>query len=209
MILHDVVQRSESWYKARLGSLGASCVHEIVAKTKSGYSASRANRLAALVCERLTGQPQDTYQNAAMLHGIETEPEARAAYAFYQSAAVIEVGLIRHPKIVGTHASPDGLVGEEGLVEIKCPQPAAHLALLMTHLVPDKYVVQMQWQMVCAERLWCDFASYSPAFPENLRLVVHRVPRDPRRIAELELEVRGFLAEVDKAVAALTEKRAA
>ena len=205
----ELIQRSEAWHAARLGSLGASCIHEVVARTKSGYSASRANRLAALVCERLTGQPQDTYQNAAMLHGIETEPEARAAYAFYQSAAVIEVGLIRHPKIVGTHASPDGLVGEEGLVEIKCPQPAAHLALLMTHLVPDKYVVQMQWQMVCAERLWCDFASYSPAFPENLRLVVHRVPRDPRRIAELELEVRGFLAEVDKAVAALTEKRAA
>ena len=205
----ELIQRSDEWYKARLGSLGASCVHEVVAKTRSGYSASRANRLAALVCERLTGQPQDTYQNAAMLHGIETEPEARAAYAFYQSAAVVEVGLIRHPKIIGTHASPDGLVGEEGLVELKCPQPAAHLALLMTKLIPDKYVVQMQWQMVCAERLWADFASYSPAFPEHLRLVVHRVPRDPRRIAELELEVRSFLAEVDKAVAALTEKRAA
>lgn len=205
----DIIQRSEAWYKARLGSLGASCIHEVVARTKTGYSTSRANRLAALVCERLTGVPESTYQNAAMLHGIETEPEARAAYTFYSNAAVVEVGLVRHPTIAGTHASPDGLVGEDGLLELKCPQPAAHLALLMGGSIPDKYVTQMLWQMVCCERLWCDFVSYSPAFPEDMRLVVRRLPREPRRIAELELEVRGFLDELDKAVAKLTEKRAA
>lgn len=205
----ELIQRSDEWHKARLGSLGASCLHEIVARTKTGYSTSRANRLAALLLERLTGTPQDTYQNAAMLHGIETEPEARNAYAFYSGAAVVEVGLVRHPTIAGTHASPDGLVGEDGLLELKCPQGAAHLALLMKQPIPDKYIVQMQWQMVCAGRQWCDFASYSPAFPEDLRLVVRRVPRDPRRIAELELEVRSFLDELDKAVAALTGKRAA
>ena len=205
----DLIQRSDEWVKARIGSLGASCLHEIVARTKSGYSTSRANRLAALVVERLTGRPQDTYQNAAMLHGIATEPEARAAYEFYNGVTVQEVGLVRHPTIAGTHASPDGLVGDDGLLEAKCPQPAAHLAMLMGQLIPDKYVTQMLWQMACTGRAWCDFVSYCPAFPENLRLVVQRLPREPRRIVELELEVRAFMTELDKAVAALTEKRAA
>jgi len=196
----DLIQRSPEWHAARCGSLGASSVHEVVARTKSGYSASRANRLAALVVERLTGQPEAGYVNAAMQHGIDTEPEARAAYSFLHDADVVEVGLVKHPKIEGTHASPDGLVGENGLVEIKCPQPAAHLALLLGEPIPDKYLTQMHWQMACTGRAWCDFASYNGAYPAHLRLKVIRVVRHDPKITELEREVSLFLAEVDKAV---------
>lgn len=192
-----LVQGSPEWVQARVGSLGASAVHEVVARTKSGYSASRANALARLLVERLTGQAQDTYQNAAMSHGIETEPEARIAYEFRTDANVEPIGLVRHPTIEGTHASPDGLVSYDGLVEIKCPQPAAHLATLLGEPTPDKYIVQMQWQMRCCDRSWCDFVSYSAAFPEAMRLHVKRVPRHDARIAELEAEVRAFLAELD------------
>lgn len=195
----ELIQRSEEWLAARVGSLGASCLHEVVARTKTGYSASRANRLAALLVERLTGQAQETYQNAAMLHGIETEPQARAAYAFEADVDVVEIGLIRHPKIAGTHASPDGLIGGDGLLEIKCPQPAAHLALLLGEPIPDKYLVQMLWQMACADRVWCDFVSYNPAFPAHLRLLVKRIHRDDERIGRLEKEVIAFLSELEAA----------
>lgn len=196
----DLIQRSSEWHAARLGSLGASSIHEVVARTKSGWSASRQNRLAALVLERLTGQAPETFTNAAMQHGIDTEPEARAAYAFMHDADVQEVGLIRHPVIKGTHASPDGLVGDDGLLEIKCPQAAAHLALLMGQPIQDKHVIQMLWQMTCAEREWCDYVSYNPSFPPHLRLFVKRVPHDGRRLAELEKDVTAFLAEVDAAL---------
>lgn len=200
----DCIQGSDAWLAARLGSLGASCLHEIVALTKSGFSASRANRMATMVVERLTGSSQDAYQTPAMLYGTETEPEARAAYAFLQNVDVAQVGLVRHPSIDRSHASPDGLVGNNGLLEIKCPQPAAHLALLLGKPIPDKYIVQMLWQMTCCGRDWCDFASYCPAFPHDMRLFVHRVGRDAERIAELESAVRVFLGEIDETVAKLT-----
>lgn len=192
----ELIQRSDEWVKARLGSLGASSLHEAVARTKTGWGASRANRRAALIIERLTGAPQDTYQNAAMLQGIEMEPEARSAYAFYKDVDVIEVGLIRHPSIAWTHASPDGLVGEDGMLEIKAPQAAAHLATLLGEPIPEKYLIQMQWQMCCAGRAWCDFASFNRSFPEHMRLWIKRIQRDDKRIAELEDQVREFLAEV-------------
>lgn len=208
MILLDAPQGSDEWRKARAGSLGASSLHEVVAKTKSGWSASRSNKMATLIVERLTGEPQDTYQNAAMLHGVTTEPEARAAYAFRADVDVQEVGLVRHPSIVGTHASPDGLVGNDGLIEIKCPQPAAHLAVLMGEAIPQKYILQMLWQMNCCKRSWCDFVSYSPAFPEHMRIFIKRVERDDKFIAETEANVVAFLAELDSKLSELTSRYA-
>jgi putative phage-type endonuclease len=202
----DLEQGSAAWHTARCGSLGASALHEAVARTKTGYSASRANRMAALVIEKLTGQPLETYQNAAMQHGIETEPEARIAYEFYANVDVAQVGLVLHPIIGGTHASPDGLVGEDGLLEIKCPQPAQHLSTLLGEAIPEKYMIQMLWQMRCCDRAWCDFVSYSPAFPESMRLHVKRVPRDDARIAELEADVTDFLNELRLTVHRLKAK---
>jgi putative phage-type endonuclease len=201
-------QRSPEWLAARCGSLGASSVHEAIARTKTGWGASRANLLARLVVERLTGAPQEGFTNAAMQHGIDTEPEARAAYSFLADVDVHEVGLVRHPTINGTHASPDGLIeaARPGLIEIKCPQPAAHLALLSGELTPSKYVTQIQWQLACTGRMWADFVSYSPAFPESMRLFVQRIERNDRAIAELEAQVREFLAELDAKLAALTSR---
>lgn len=205
---NHLVQGSPEWRAARAGSLGASSLHEVVAKTKSGWSTSRANRMATLLIERLTGEPQETFQNGAMLHGIATEPDARAAYAFRVDTDVQEAGLFAHPTIAGTHASPDGLVGDKGLVEIKCPQPAAHVAVLMGDAIPQKYIIQMTWQMRCCGRDWCDFASYSPQFPERMSLFVKRVDRDDGLIAELEQQVRAFLSELDSKVSALRQRYA-
>lgn len=199
----SLTQRSPEWVAARLGSLGASCVHEVVARTKTGFAASRANRMAALILERLTNQPQDTYVNAAMQHGIDTEPEARAFYAFTRDIDVREVGLVKHPKIRWTHASPDGLLGDDGGLEIKCPQAGEHLRFLMERTIADKYVIQCQWGMACTGRQWWDYCSYNGAFPDHLRGVIQRIPRDEPRIKELEAAVMAFLTETEQALAKL------
>ena len=192
----DLIQGSDEWRQARVGSLGASRIADAIARTKTGYGASRANLMAELICERLTGQPAPTFVSAAMQHGTETEPEARNAYSFYSGNTVEQVGLIRHPTIEQSHASPDGLIGEDGMVEIKCPQPAAHLDTLTAQEIPAKYITQMMWQMACSGRQWVDYVSYSPSFPENMRLFIKRLPRDDKRIAELESEIAAFLLEM-------------
>jgi putative phage-type endonuclease len=201
----DLIQGTDEWRQARVGSLGASCVADVVAKTKTGYGASRANRMAAMIIERLTGDEQDYYQNAAMLHGINTEPEARLAYEFMRGVEVAQVGLVKHPRIEGTHASPDGLIGDDGVLEIKCPQSAAHIEVLLTGRIPEKYATQMMWQLACTGRKWADFVSYSPRFPEEMRLFVKRLPRVDARIEELEKEVSLFLAELAGKVSELRQ----
>jgi putative phage-type endonuclease len=201
-------QGSPEWIAARVGSLGASRLHEALAKTKSGHSASRANLMAELISEKLTGQPAERYVNGAMQHGIDTEPEARSAYSFYRDAEVTQVGLVLHPTIAGTHASPDGIVGMHGCIEIKCPSTSTHIETVLYETIPDKYVIQMLWQMRCADRAWCDFCSYDNRLPENLRLFVKRIDRDDKRIAEIEGEVIKFLAELDSKLSQLRSKAA-
>jgi putative phage-type endonuclease len=198
-----VEQRSSEWFAARLGKLTASRIADATARTKSGYGASRANLMATLVCERLTGQQGESFINAAMQHGIDTEPEACSAYEFELGVTVEKVGFIDHPSIDMAGASPDGLVGAEGLVEFKCPQSAAHIETLLSKTVPEKYVKQMQWQLCCTGRKWCDFATYDPRMPQELQLWILRVMRDDKMIAELEKEARAFLAELDEKVSAL------
>jgi putative phage-type endonuclease len=192
----EIVQGSPEWKALRCGRVTASRVADVVAKTKTGYSASRANYLAQLIAERLTGTPAETYINAAMQHGVDTEPEARAAYEFYQGVAVDQVAFVPHPRIDQAGASPDGLVGEDGLVEIKCPNTATHLETLLGQAVPAKYADQMQFQMACTGRQWCDFVSYDPRMPEHMRLFVRRVARDEARIAHLETEITSFLRDL-------------
>jgi putative phage-type endonuclease len=192
----EIVQGSEAWKQMRAGKVTASRVADVVARTKSGPSASRANYMAQLICERLTGTPAETYTNAAMIHGTETEPEARDAYCFYHGVSVEQVAFISHPKIDHAGCSPDGLVGADGLVEIKCPQSATHLETLLGQAVPAKYIDQMQFQMACTGRKFCDFVSYDNRMPENMRLFVKRVHRDDKRIAFLETEIAAFLLEM-------------
>jgi putative phage-type endonuclease len=191
-------QRTTEWHQARLGKVTASRVADVIAKTKTGYGASRANLMADLICERLTGQPASTFSNAAMEWGTEQEPHARAAYSARTGELVEEVGFVDHPSVANSGASPDGLVGDDGLVEFKCPATATHLDTLLAQTVPGKYIAQMQWQMACTGRKWCDFCSYDPRLPEHLRMFVKRVTRDNEYIKTVETEVTKFLAELDE-----------
>lgn len=189
-------QRTEEWYQARLGKVTASRIADIIATTKTGWSASRANYEAQLIAERLTGQPQENYINAAMQWGIDYEEEARNAYSFYKDCEVIEVGFIDHAGIKMSGASPDGLIGEHGLLEIKCPTTATHLNFLLTESIPKKYQLQMYWQMACTDRWWCDFVSYDPRLPADLQLKIIRIERNEDFIIELEKDVTEFLCDL-------------
>ena len=200
-----IIQRSNEWFAARCGSLGASQLADALAKTKSGWGASRANLRAKLVVERLTGQQEESFTSAAMQWGVDKEEEARTAYSFLTGRNVVEVGLYKHPTIIGSHASPDGLVDDDGCLEIKCPNSATHIETLKSNQVAHKYLLQMQWQMACADRQWCDFVSFDPRMPEHLMMYVQRVQRDDDMLATLETEVRAFLAEVDEDVKALSK----
>ena len=201
-----IVQGSPEWFAARLGKVTASKVSDVVAKTKSGWGASRANYMAALIAERLTQTPADSFSNAAMQWGTEQEPLARVAYEFFTGRDVEQVGFVDHPTIPMTGASPDGLVGTDGLVEIKCPNTATHIDTLLDGKVPGKYVIQMQWQMACTGRQWCDFVSFDPRMPEEMRLWIQRVDRDGPHIELLEEDVTRFLAELNVKVGDLKTK---
>jgi putative phage-type endonuclease len=205
----EIIQRSDDWYAARCGSLGASQVHMAIARTKTGWGASRDNVMAQLIAERMTGQPQESFTNAAMRWGTETEPQARAMYEIERGVDVVEVGLYRHPTIAGTHASPDGLVGDDGLVEIKCPNTATHIDTLLSQSIDGKYITQMQWQMACAGRAWCDFVSFDSRMPADLQMWVRRVERDDKVISDLEELVAGFIRELENKLARLESLRMA
>ena len=196
-------QRSDEWFAARIGKVTASKVADVLAKTQSGYAASRANYMAQLVCERLTGQKADSFTSGPIQWGIETEPLARAAYESLKDVLVDEVGFVPHPSIIMAGASPDGLVGDNGLLEIKCPNTATHIDTLLSQTVPNKYNTQMQFQMACTNREWCDFVSFDNRLPEELQLFVKRVPRDNMYIRLMEDEIVKFLNELDIKIAQL------
>jgi putative phage-type endonuclease len=199
-------QRTAEWHEARLGMVTASRIADVMAKTKAGYGASRANYMADLIAERLTGAPKQAFSNAAMQWGTETEPQARAMYELETGNEVTETGFHPHPIIEGTGASPDGLIGADGLVEIKCPNTATHIDTLRGSPIERKYILQMHWQMVCTERQWCDFASFDPRLPLEMQLHVRRVERDAELAEEITAEVTQFLTEINLAVADLTAR---
>lgn len=202
----DLIQGSIEWQQARLGRVTASRISDIMARTKTGYGASRKNYMAELVVERLTQTPAEQYINAAMQWGTATEPQAKAAYAFFTDTAVIDVGFVPHPTIAMSGASPDGFVEDDGLVEIKCPNTATHIDTLLAGTVPEKYSLQMHWQMACTGRKWCDFVSYDPRLPDNLSIFIRRLERDDEAILEIESEVQKFLAELEKTISDLMAK---
>lgn len=192
-------QRSAEWFAARLGRLTASRVADMMAKGRDGYKATRANYAWELAIERLTGEPTVGFCSPAMQWGIDKEPDARAAYQMHALCTVREIGFVEHPTLFAG-ASPDGLIDDDGMLEIKCPNSATHGETLLKGRIDDKYHKQMQFQMACSGRAWCDFASFDPRFPEPMRLWVKRVPRDEEAIAEIEREAAAFLAEVDETV---------
>ena len=194
-------QRTDEWFASRLGKATASRIADIIAKTKTGPSASRENYSVQLVLERITQSKGESYSNAAMQWGTETEPLARQAYELKRGLFVDEVGFIDHPTIANSGASPDGLV------EIKCPNSATHMETLVTRKIPQKYIPQMTWQMACTGRSWCDFVSFDPRFPEHLQIFIERIEYDPTYVRMLELEVTQFLDEVEKKVEILRKMK--
>ena len=201
-----IQQGTAEWFAARAGKVTASRMADVMARTKTGYGAGRANYMAELICERLTGAKTEGFTSAAMQWGTETEPQARAAYEFIADAEVKETGFHIHPSIDGLGASPDGLVGSEGLLEIKCPNTATHLETLLTETIPKKYVLQMQTQMACTGRAWCDFMSFDSRLPAELQIWIRRVPADPTVAAEIEAETVTFLGELSEKIDALRGK---
>jgi putative phage-type endonuclease len=203
----EIIQGSTEWFYQRLGKVTASRVADVIAKTKTGYSTSRDNYMAQLVVERLTFTKQESYTNAAMQWGTDQEPFARAAYEAAQGVMVEEVGFVRHPTIEWAGASPDGLVGGEGegLVEIKCPNTLTMIETMLSQKVPGKYFTQMQFQLACTGRKWCDYVVFDPRMPAKAQLFVKRVDRDDAYIAEIEAEIVKFLAEVQSQVNQLNQ----
>lgn len=198
--MNDIEQGTEEWFAIRCGKVTASRIADIIATTKSGYSASRANYEAQLICEILTGKPAESFTNAAMAWGTETEPLARAQYELKTGNMVNQIGFVVHPKIEQAGASPDGLVDNDGLIEIKCPNTSTHLDTLLSQKVPSKYITQMTWQMLCTGRKWCDFVSYDPRLPDNLQLFIQRIELDEEYGKKLESEIKEFLEEVNEKV---------
>lgn len=192
-----MIQGSEEWFAARRGYLGASGINDALSTIKSGEAASRRNLRAKLIAERLTGVSDDSYTNAAMQWGIDNEPIARAMYEIHSGNDVEQVGFILHPDIKMTGASPDGLVSEDGLVEIKCPNTATHIDYLLGGVPPNQYHNQMLWQMECTGRKWCDFVSFDPRMPEEMQLFIVRLNRDDDRIVEIRKGVIAFLDDID------------
>lgn len=204
--LEDAPQRSDAWFAARLGKVTASRVGDVMATTKSGPSASRKNYMAELVAERLTGKPAERFQSAAMAHGTEAEPQARRLYEFLHDVTVEEVGFLLHPSIPNFGASPDGLVGADGLVEIKAPNTATHIDTLLGAPIDRKYLLQMQVQMSVTDRAWCDFVSFDPRLPAEMQLFVQRVPRDDALIMQINEAVTAFLVELGRTVGLLSAR---
>ncbi|EAN0332865.1 YqaJ viral recombinase family protein [Salmonella enterica] len=205
-----MLQRSPEWFAARCGKVTASRLYDVMTRTKSGYAASRQNYMAELICQRLTGKPEEGFTNAAMMRGTELEPVAREMYALNEFDAVIsEVGLIDHPTIAGFAASPDGLVNDDGLIEIKCPNTWTHLQTLKTGVPKRQYLLQMHAQMMCTGRKWCDFVSFDDRLPPELAYFKTRINFDEVQAEEIEQEVVKFLTELETEIQNITHQESA
>jgi putative phage-type endonuclease len=201
-----IEQGSNEWHLLRLGKVTASRIADVLSKGKSGESASRRNYRTELVVQRLTGLPGESFSNAAMEWGTNTEPKARTAYEVEKQQFVEQVAFIDHPSIEWFGCSPDGLV-TDGLIEIKCPNSTTHVDYLADNKPPAKYIPQMQCQMAVTGRQWCDFVSFDPRLPDDLQLFVVRLERDQEYIEAMEAEVKKFLSEVDEMFKKLKERK--
>ena len=189
------LQRTPEWFAQRLGHCTASRVNDALATIKTGEAASRRNYRLQLVAERLTGLQEESFTSPAMIRGTEVEPIARAAYEA-KHGFVDEAGFVLHPTIKWFGASPDGLVGKEGLIEIKCPNTTSHLEYLTSGKVPNQYKNQMMSQMACTGRKWCDFVSFDNRLPQNLELFVVRFEPSESEINLMLEKIQEFLDEV-------------
>ena len=195
----ELIQGSPEWFKARLGKISGSRLGDVMRKTKWGESTYKEKLRIELAIERITGKSaSNVVMNQAMRDGVEREPDARALFEAITGKEVKEVGSFDHPTIANTSSSPDGLiVGEEAVLEIKCPMASTHARNLMSETMPKNYVYQVQWEIACTESDYAYFASYHPAFPQELRLKWVRVERDDSVIESLSKEIRDFDVSIE------------
>lgn len=194
-------QGTAEWFEERCGNVTASRIADVINFKRNGDpSEARRRYMAEIIAERLTGETYEHFVSKPMQWGIDNEPYARAAYEARTGTFVDVVGYVPHPFIERAGASPDGLVDEHGSIEIKCPMTANHIQTLISGTADPQYMPQMQWQMGCDGRAWCDFASFDPRLPEPMDLFIARVDRDPEYIAWLEDAVREFLREADEMI---------
>lgn len=207
-IYKDLEQGSDEWRAARLGHVSASSVADVMSKGRSEGSESETRKKYRLkiAAERLTGASGDSYSNAAMEWGNEQEPFARMAYEAHRDVMVDKTGFWLHPSIKWLGVSPDGLVGDDGLVEIKCPNTTTHLEWVFAGKTPAQHMKQIQCQLWVLDRAWCDFVSFDPRLPKRNQLMIVRTMRDDKLIAEMETEVKKFLAEVDAMIELLNKE---
>lgn len=191
---NEIIQGTDEWHRIRLGKVTASNITNVMmARDKAGYQ----NYMAQLAVERLTGKPTTTFKSAAMAQGNDLEPQARANYELDNGVAVEEVGFVHHPDIAMSGCSPDGLVGNNGMVQFKCPEPKTHISYLLGTALPRIYSLQCQWELACAEREWTDFVSFNPDMPVSMRIFRKRIGRNEDTIAEISAAVKRFLAELE------------
>lgn len=201
-------QRTQDWYQARLGHVTASQMSNVLATIKSGEAASRANYRIQVITERLVGAPtEDAFVSSAMQRGIDLEPVARSVYEAYRGVDVEECGFVQHPSIKWFGASPDGLIGDDGLIEIKCPNSQQHIQYWCDQKIPGKYQAQMLAQLACTQRKWCDFVSFDNRMPEDMMLLVIRFEPAKEEIEKIESEVKRFLSEVDMQLDVINKRR--
>lgn len=200
-------QRSDEWFQARVGKVSASRIGDLMARnqprkgqTVGAWSARRNNYLAEKIAERITGKPRDRKRIASLDHRVELEPDARAAYEFYFEQKIELIGFVDHPRIPNAGASPDGLIGTDGGIEIKCCDAEGHLEIITADAIDPDYFYQCHFNIACTERDWWAFTAFNPDMPEELK--VHRkiLERDDQLIATIETNVIQFLEEVEQGV---------
>lgn len=201
--VEPVKQGSTQWLQQRVGKVTGSRIKDVMAYLKSGKGemATRANYRVELIAEILTGTAQQHFVSDAMRWGVEQEQYARAAYEVRRDAVVDQVGFVGYPTIDRAGGSPDGLISNDGGVEIKCPETTTHVKWMLSREVPEEHQLQMMFYMACTGRQWWDFVSFDPRLPEKFQLFIVRLQRDEVRIAEVETEVLKFLQEIDSTIA--------
>lgn len=205
-----MIQGTAEWLAMRAGKFTGSRFADLMAVTKSGPSTSRANLITELALERLTGNVEESYQNDAMRRGSELEPLARGAYEAHTGELVQQVAFVAHPTLAYVGVSPDGLLGDDGLLELKCPSALArHLAALRSGAHAQEYKWQVQGQLWVCNRKWCDVVSYDPRFPVGLQLAITRVTRDDVAIKALEQACIAAHVEVNTIVSELQSMKEA
>ncbi|WP_273754802.1 lambda exonuclease family protein [Bartonella sp. MM73XJBT.G] len=181
-------QRTAEWFQARLGKVTASNIYNVISKTAKGTPTSKyEDYKIKLITERLTGQTSPYYETEDMRWGIENEEDALREYAFIYDTQITQCGFIQHPTIQMAGASPDSLIDEDGLIEIKCPRSTNHMRFIIDNEIKPEYLAQMQFQMACTRRKWCDFISYDPRFTRDashLRMKIKRIHRNDKQIEQ-------------------------